>query len=277
MKNEPKSNSGIPLVIIAVVLLAAIAGIYYFYNSSKGSTYSNRARTNSNQAKPNTAALNAPPGAQPPNMLGSPTATVTVEEFADFQCPSCAATHPALKEIQQIYGSRIKFIFRNFPLQMHDKAYDAAVATEAAAMQGSDKFWAMHNLLYNNQKSWSTDTNFKQTLAGYAQQIGLDVNKFQTDAAGLAAKSRVDADRERGRGMNVTSTPTVFVNGQSVPYPEMNVQGLRQFIDAELARAPAQTGQAAPATSGPAAQNPASSSASPATSAATANSNTVKK
>ena len=237
MKNEPKANSGLPLVIIGLVFVAAIVGVYFLYNSSKETAKVKTANVNTNRT---TAPVNAPPGAQPPNMLGSPTASVTVEEFADFQCPSCGATHPAMKEIQQIYGSRIKFIFREFPLTMHDKAYDAAAAAEAAGMQGSDKFWAMHNLIYTNQKSWSVDPNYKQVFAGYAQQIGLDVAKFQTDSVGLPAKNRIDADMQRGRALNVSSTPTVLVNGQSIPYPEMNVQGMRQFIDAEIQKTQSQ-------------------------------------
>ena len=274
MKNETKTNSGIPLVIIALVFIVAIAGVYFLYNSSKASPETNKSRStaNNNRTSQQAAvnAANAPAGATPPNMLGSPTAAITVEEFADFQCPSCAATHPALKEIQQIYGSRIKFIFRNFPLQMHDKAYDAALASEAAGMQGSDKFWAMHNLLYTNQKAWSVDPNYKNTFAGYAQQIGLDVPKFQTDMAGLATKSRVDADLARGRGLAVSSTPTVLVNGQSIPYPEMNVQGMRQFIDAQFQIVQGQQGTAAPAGSGAA-------SSSSATAPVANNSNAVKK
>ena len=67
-----------------------------------------------------------------------------------------------MKQIQGIYGSRIKFIFRNFPLPMHDKAYDAAVAAEAAGLQG--KFWDMHNLFYTNKQAWSADPNYKATL-----------------------------------------------------------------------------------------------------------------
>jgi protein-disulfide isomerase len=259
MKNEPKANSGVPLIIIGLVLVAVVAGGYFFYNASAGTKPVVKAPTANGNGNRTAAPVNAPPGAQPPNMLGSPTAAVTVEEFADFQCPSCGATHPAMKEIQQIYGSRIKFIFRQFPLQMHDKAYDAAVAAEAAGMQGSDKFWAMHNLLYTNQKSWSVDPNYRQVFAGYAQQIGLDVAKFQTDSLGLPAKNRVDADKARGQALAVSSTPTVLVNGQSIPYPEMNVQGMRQFIDAELQRVQGQ---------GPAAQTPAA----PANSSATTNS-----
>lgn len=242
MKNEPKKNSGLPLMIIVAVGIIAAGALYMFYRSSKTTTPTNSARANTSQNRSNSQAsqfANAPAGAQPPNMLGSPTAAVTVEEFADFQCPSCASTHPALKEIQQIYGSRIKFVFRNFPLQMHDKAYDAAVATEAAGIQGSDKFWAMHNQLYSNQKSWIASTDFRPVLLDYAQKIGLDAAKFQTDMAGLQTKNRVNQDMERGRALGVSSTPTVYINGESVPYPEMNVSSLRQLIDAELQRATA--------------------------------------
>lgn len=247
MKNQPKKNSGTPFIIIGGVLIALIAGGYYFYSASKTTTSSNTVRTNTNQARSNQQqqqSANAPPGAQPPNMLGSPTAAVTVEEFADFQCPACAAAHPAFKEIQQIYGSRIKFIFRNFPL--HDKSLDAAVATEAAGMQGSDKFWAMHNQLFTNQKSWSVSTDFRSVLLDYARKIGLDVAKFEADMAGEHARNRVNQDRERGRGLGVSSTPSAYINGQAVPYPEMNAASMRQLIDAELQRSAAQR-TAAPA------------------------------
>ncbi len=238
MKNEPKKNSGIPLIIIAGVFVVAIVGIYFLYNSSKTPSNSNTNRAAANQNRNTQQLANAPAGAQPPNMLGSPTASVTVEEFADFQCPSCGLTHPIVKEIQQIYGNRIKFIFRNFPLQMHDKGYDAAVAAEAAGMQGADKFWAMHNELYSTQKSWAnmTPTDFRGLLNENAKKLGLDVAKFQTDMAGLQTKTRVNEDMERGRALNVNSTPTIYIDGVSVPYPEMSVQSLRQLIDAELQR-----------------------------------------
>jgi protein-disulfide isomerase len=179
-------------------------------------------------------------------MLGSPTATVTVEEFADFQCPSCGDKFPVLKQIQSIYGSRIKFIFRNFPLTMHDKAYDAAVAAEAAGLQG--KFWDMQNQLYTNQKSWSVDPNYKQVWADYAQKTGLDVEKWKTDMAGLQTKSRVDADMARAKALQVSSTPTVYINGKAVQYAEMTVDTLRTLIDSELnanqGNKPASTGGA---------------------------------
>lgn len=237
MQKKPKTSTTVPLLIIVAIFIAAYAGLYFFYNSSKGNTTGRTTKTNTNLAAAGQAA-GASQGAQPPTMLGSPTASVTVEEFADFQCPACAGTFSLFKQIQQAYGNRIKFVFRNFPLQMHDKAYEAAVAAEAAGLQGPDKFWAMHDLLYTNQKEWSgSDLNYRQLFADYAARVGLDVDKFRLDAAGLAAKTRVDADLRRGRALNVSSTPTVLINGQPVSYPEMNLSSMKRLIDAELERA----------------------------------------
>ena len=251
MKDPKKNNSsGIPLAIIVLVLVGVVVGGWWLYSSSTSPTADNdnTSRNNSNTVR-NTIPTNAPAGATPPNMLGSPTASVTVEEFADFQCGSCAAVHPVLKEIQSTYGSRIKFIFRNFPLQMHDKAYDAAVAVEAAGIQG--KFWAMQDQLFMNQQTWaSPSANHKQLWSEYAQKIGLDVDRWQNDIIGMAAKNRVDQDMARGRALNVSSTPSIYINNQPVPYPEMNVMGLRRIIDAELQKSSASQGtQTAPPAS----------------------------
>lgn len=255
MKNEKKRSSGIPLAIIVIVLIAAVAGGYWFYNSSKSVGNANRAASNSNSSRTPPPPVNAPAGAQPPNMLGSPTALVTVEEFADFQCGSCAAVHPVMKEVQSIYGSRIKFMFRHYPLAIpaHDKAFDAAVAAEAAGMQG--KFWAMQDQLFVNQQAWSINPNYRQLWLDYANKIGLDIAKFQTDIAGIGAKSRVELDLQRGKGLSVNSTPSIFINGRSIPFPEVNVASLRQVIDAELQQAASKT-QAAN-TGGASAASPA--------------------
>lgn len=228
------------MLIIGGVLLVAIIGGWYMFSTAKSSGNSNsnaNAGNKANTAKtPAPPPVNAPAGANPPNQAGSPAAAVTVEEFADFQCPQCGNVHPIMNEIKSIYGSRIHFIFRNFPLQIpaHDKSYDAAVAAEAAGMQG--KFWDMQNLLFSNQKAWTDNPGFKDMWKGYAQKIGLDINKWENDMAGLGAKGRVDADMARGKGMNVNSTPSVYVNGTSVGLADLNVDGLKKVIDAELAK-----------------------------------------
>jgi protein-disulfide isomerase len=178
---------------------------------------------------------NAPAGAQPPNMLGSPTATVTIEEFADFQCPTCAQVHTMMKSIQSTYGSRIKFIYRSFPLtQIHKNAQAASIAAEAAGQQG--RFWDMQNQLYTSQPAWSNlaPAEANAAFAEYAGKLGLNVEKFKTDMLGMMTRKRVDDDVARARALGVNSTPTLYINGKNVPFEQMKLETLRQIIDAEL-------------------------------------------
>lgn len=219
----------------------------------------NTAVKNAANGAPPTNIANAPIGATPPNMLGSPTATVTVEEFADFQCPTCAQVHGIMKNVQAAYGSRIKFIYRHYPLiQIHKNAYDAAVAAEAAGLQG--KFWDMQNLLFSNQQAWSNASDARTIFEGYAEKLGIDVEKYKADVNGLGAKNRVDADLQRGRALNVNSTPTIYINAKSVPFEQMNIDALKQLIDAELQKAGSV--QNAPASSNPSSNTASNSSAS---------------
>lgn len=253
MQNQPeKKSSSTPIIIIVAVLIAAGVFGWYFYSSSQNdnanTAASNTAARNTSgsatTASPTrsapTPAVNAPTGAPlGVNMTGSPTAAVTIEEFADYQCGACAQAHPILKEIKGVYGDRIRFIFRNYPLAIpaHDKAYNASVAVEAAGLQG--KYWAMQDMLFTNQSAWSASPNFPQLLNEYAQRVGLDVAKFNSDMAAMPSRARVDADLARGKALGVTSTPTIYVNGQLVPYQEVRVDSLRRLIDAELQAAAA--------------------------------------
>jgi len=250
MNNTIEKKSNTPILIIGAVLVVALLGAWWLFSSAKSTSNANTptTNTNANTTKTPINPANAPPGANPPNQSGSPTAQVTLEEFADFQCPQCAATHPVMNEIKAIYGTRIRFIYRDYPLDIpaHDKSYDASVAAEAAGMQG--KFWDMQNLLFTNQRVWTADPNYKQIWKDYAQKIGLDIPKWENDIAGIAAKGRVDEDRKRGKGLSVNSTPTLFLNGVDVPFAQMNVAGLRPLIDAELQKTAPQNQSANPAT-----------------------------
>jgi protein-disulfide isomerase len=242
-------------LFIVLGLLAFLVGCPGTSNKTN-TTAANATKTATTPGIP----ANAPAGATPPNLLGSPSALVTVEEFADFQCGACASVHTTMKNVQAAYGSRIKFIYRNFPLtQVHKNSYDAAVAAEAAAQQG--KFWDMQNQLFSNQAAWSNSTNAREIFEGYAKNIGLDVEKFKTDMLGMATKSRVDADIQRGRALNITSTPTVYINNVSVPFEQLNIDSLKQLIDAQLQKAGTQTQTAPPATSSSAVANSANTSA----------------
>lgn len=234
--NQPK-QSNVPMFIIGAVLLVALAGGFWFYTSSKNNGKPGNSNTTSKEITPSKALTippDAPPGAQPANESGSPSAKVTLEEFADFQCGSCAAEHPTMNEIKAMYGSRIHFIFRNFPLKIpaHDKSYDAAIAAEAAGSQG--KFWEMQNQLFTHQQDWTKAPTYRDIWKGYAQTIGLNVPKWEADMSGIAAKGRVNQDMERGNAININSTPTLFINGTAVPFASMTVEGIKAIVDAEL-------------------------------------------
>lgn len=245
-QEQQQNSNNTPFIIIGLVLLAVIAGGWWFYSSSQvkpttgnASNTKTPTQANSQQTPVNSEEAakkiyeNAPSGAQPPHFLGSPTATVTVEEFADFQCPTCATIHTLMKQINSNYGDRIKFIYRNFPLtQIHANANNAAAAAEAAGRQG--KFWDMQNLLFVNQKEWSNSPNPQDIFEKYATTIGLDVEKFKSEYVSMSVRSRIMNDVARARALAVDSTPTIFVNGKKVPFEQMTQQGLSAIIDNEL-------------------------------------------
>jgi protein-disulfide isomerase len=244
MKIVENQKSNLLLVIIGFVLLAAIGGSCSFYSNSKsqdGKSNANNSNTNKRDPEAQIKLYDAaPPGSQPPNTLGSPASPVVVEEFADFQCPTCALVYTKMKEINKIYGSRIKFIYRNFPLsQIHAHAYDAAIAAEAAGNQG--KFWAMQDQLFSNQKEWSNSPDAKKLFEDYAQKIGLDLPKFQSDTLAITTKSRIDLDIERGHALKIQGTPTIFINKKEIPFELMDVGPLQRIIDSELQKANGQT------------------------------------
>lgn len=138
---------------------------------------------------------------------GSKNAKVTLVEYGDYQCPYCGQAYPIVKKIQEAMGDKLHFVFRNFPLsQIHPHALHAAEAAEAAAAQG--KFWEMHDTLYENQKRLDDES-----LAEYAQQIGLDVDKFVADMENGTYEEKVKADFLSGVESGVNGTPTFFING----------------------------------------------------------------
>ena len=272
-ENKPKSNL-VPIVIVGLVLVVVAVVGYFMVSGSKPSPNANTAGNKTpqaSQAKPGSSIPStAPPGATPPNYLGGANAPVVLEEFADFQCPQCAAKASIMHDVQAAYGNKIKFIFRNFPLDIpsHDKNYDAAVAAEAAGFQG--KFWDMQNLLFSNQNSWTLSQNFKSVLDDYGQKLGLNMEKFHSDMAGLQAKTRVDNDKARAKGIGINGTPSLFLNGQAVPFEKMTVEGLKPLIDAELAKSGGSSETAAPAE-GNTAANTNATAAAPAANSAAAN------
>lgn len=236
----------VPAVIILLVLALTVGGMAYLYSTSQSPAASNSASNSSRPANASSTPrsqnvpANAPQGAAPVYAKGDPTAVVTVEEFADFQCPTCASVHPAMKEVQAAFAGNknVRFIFRHLPLtQIHDKAMDAAAAVEAAGMQGQPKFWSMLDLMLTNQQEWANSPNYREIWKGYAERIGLDVPRFENDASGMAVRGRIDLDMARARAIGVSSTPTVYINGSPISLAEINVASMRPMIETAIAAA----------------------------------------
>ena len=138
---------------------------------------------------------------------GSAQAVLTLVEYGDYECPHCGRAHPIVKEVQRRLGSKLRFVFRNFPLgEIHPHAQHAAEAAEAAAGQG--RFWEMHDALFEHQRSLDD-----RHLLQYAQTLGLDLERFQQDLASHAYAGRVRDDFRSGVRSGVNGTPTFFING----------------------------------------------------------------
>ena len=127
-------------------------------------------------------------------------------------------------------------MFRDFPLPNHKHARDAALAAEAADLQG--RFWEMHDVLYREQASWSEANNVHELFDSYAAAIGLNVGQFKKDMDGEKAKARVNSDQERGKSLGVSTTPTLFINNREVGLNDRSPAGLHAMIDATLKAVP---------------------------------------
>src|SRR5213594_1046885 len=167
------------------------------------------------------------------HIRGNPDAPATLVEFADFQCPPCGTFAGFAEELLKQYDSRLRIVFRNFPLPGHEHAREAAQAAEAAGLQG--RFWEMHDVLYREQAVWSNAPNARELFESYAGTIGLNLDQFRKDIDGEKAKERVDSDHARGESLGIKITPTLFINNQPVDPKDKNPEGVRAAINAALA------------------------------------------
>jgi protein-disulfide isomerase len=141
------------------------------------------------------------------HILGPLTAPVTMVEYGDYECPHCGQAHHVIKQLRQLMGHRLCFVFRHFPLTMiHPHAQDAAEAAEAAGAQG--KFWEMHYLLFEHQYALERDH-----LVQYAAALGLDVSRFTGELIRHIHAPRVREHFMSGVRSGVNGTPTFFING----------------------------------------------------------------
>lgn len=161
------------------------------------------------------------------HIFGPASAPVTVMEYGDFECPSCFQAHAALKVMLPHFAGQMRFVFRHFPLrEVHPHAELAAETAEAAAAQG--KFWPMYELLFAHQQHLKD-----KHLRDYAEQVGLDMARYQNEIRDHVYLQRVQEHMHSGRQLGVRSTPAFYVNGVFTDV-SFGLQHLHEAIDRAL-------------------------------------------
>lgn len=160
---------------------------------------------------------------------GPDTAQVTIVEFSDFQCPFCARAVPTLKQIEDTYTGRVRIVWKHLPLSIHKDAMGAALAAEVARKQG--KFWEFHDRLFANQNQLGPDD-----LKQYAQDLQLDMTRFEADLLNVDEKKKIDADVAEAVTLGITGTPGFFVNGRFINGAQP-FETFAKVIDEELMKA----------------------------------------
>ena len=213
MKKNLKISLGLILAgVVAVVVAASVAGD----DTENASTPDERAER---LVRPDSQRLSV-----------AKDGKVTFVEFLDFECEACGAAYPAIEELRKRYGDRITFVVRNMPLHFNSEV--AARAAEAAADQG--KFEEMYGRLFETQKQWGEQRTSKQDVFfGFAQELGLDMERFRARYDDPATLERIRRDKEDGRALGVTGTPTFFLNGEKVEISGFDE--LVQLVDDALA------------------------------------------
>ena len=160
-------------------------------------------------------------------------AKVTLVEFVDFECEVCSQDDPSVEQVRADYGDRVTFVIRYFPSESHVNGQRAARAVEAAAEQG--RFQAMYTTMVQTQDQWSGQQEPQDRLfRSYADELGLDMKKWDAAYGSDATWARIQADIDDGLALDVTATPGFFLNGDKIK--PKSAEDLREALDQALAR-----------------------------------------
>ncbi|MFF3015586.1 DsbA family protein [Streptomyces sp. NPDC057939] len=211
-------------VVAVVVVLAAAFGTFLLVKPDDSTT----------AAPPLPSAGEARVVREDSHRLTTPRSSeMTLVEFLDFECEACGAVHPTVERLRAEYGDRITFVARYFPMPGHRNSRTAAVAVEAAARQG--RFEDMYGKMFATQKEWGELQDSRADLfRTFAEQLGLDMNAYDTDVQDPATEERVKADQRDGMGLNVQGTPTFFLDGERIRTPR-TYEAFKALIDERLA------------------------------------------
>jgi protein-disulfide isomerase len=152
---------------------------------------------------------------------GPTDAPVTLVEFSDFQCPYCARASTLVDQLMERFPETLNVIYVHYPLPMHEWARPAAIASQCAAQQDDEAFWTLHDAYFDNQSSLTAD-NVMQESESYLAEASIDITAWKTCAtdessdAHKEAAQTVSANMQAGESVNVTGTPSFFINGEQV-------------------------------------------------------------
>ena len=204
MAASPPSGVNQFYLVLGALALAGIAVLVYQIRKPKGVSI-----------PANVTVLEADTAGFRGYLLGSDTAKIEVSEYADYQCPYCGdfatVQFPAIRQ-RLIETGLVRWRFRDFPLEMHPHARVAAHAAACAHEQG--RYWELHNAIFEHQSEWSPLREASGRFRGYAQQVGLDLGKYDACMQSAKFAGRIQASVEEGVRLGVGGTPTFLIGGR---------------------------------------------------------------
>jgi protein-disulfide isomerase len=198
-----KTSTGVWFWTIVIIVLA-LFGLFFLAKSGTGSN------------NDITAGEPAPVTVED-HVTGSQIPIVTIIAYEDFQCPACGQLQSPLDAVKAQFADKLQFVYRHFPLRsIHFNAFDAALASEAAAQQGV--FWEYHDLLFASQGTWAPlgAPQAREHFVSLAETLELDLDAFRTAMESDETRERVNRDLTEGTALGVSGTPTLFLNGKII-------------------------------------------------------------
>jgi protein-disulfide isomerase len=205
------------IITIVVVIFVVLGFAFFLFKISpqqEGATSSGyNSALSTSGAKPITSPSPFDPATD--HYQGDIKAKNVLVEYADYQCPACAAFSDILKQAPTVFKDTV-FVFRYFPLvQIHKNSVESAMAAEAAGAQG--KYWEMHDILFQKQTDWSNLSDPLDAFTQYAQSIGVvNLDQFKSDITSKKYLPAIEKDNNDALGLNLSGTPSFFFNGHSL-------------------------------------------------------------
>ncbi len=229
--NEDSGSSAKKIISVIVVLIVVLGFGYFLFKISpeekqKGTSNYNKALS-LNKPSPILLPSNFDPASE--RYQGNPNAKNVFVEYADFQCPACAAFSEILKPVPSEFKDTV-FVYRYFPLvQIHANSLESAMAAEAAGAQG--KYWEMHDLLFKMQTDWQDLADPLEVFAGYAKEVGVaNLDQFKSDIVNKKYLSMIQKNSDEAAALNLPGTPSLFFNGHALKNDVL--EGLKKQAEA---------------------------------------------